>query len=373
MTTVCIAASALPYPTGGGHIWAYLNWALGFRSAGCEVIWLEGMAGEVSEKKVTFLADQLRERLRPFGFADSLLVYSWGDEGGSSERDRETIERAAGADLLFNIDYGTPAHVIRSFKRTALLDIDPGLLQGWIARGEIPLEPYDVYFTIGETVGVPGSLIPNVGVEWVHTTPCVALDQWPVSAAAPDGAFTTLSQWHTGEWETDAEGMYSNTKRDGFLPYLDLPNRTSAPVELALNFADGDPNRLEVEAAGWTLKDPDVVAGTPDDYRRYVQRSLGEYSCAKPSCLRMQNAWVSDRTPCFLASGKPVILQFTGPSTFLPDSEGMFRFRDMDELLQAFKDVMNDYDRHARAARSLAEEHFDAHRNATMVLERALS
>ena len=39
--TVCLAANTLSYPEGGGHLWVYLNWALGLRALGCRVIWLE--------------------------------------------------------------------------------------------------------------------------------------------------------------------------------------------------------------------------------------------------------------------------------------------------------------------------------------------
>ena len=108
-------------------------------------------------------------------------------------------------------------------------------------------------------------------------------------------------------------------------------------------------------------------------YRDYIQKSRGEFSCAKPSCMRLANAWISDRTLCYLASGKPAVVQHTGPSGFLPDGEGLFRFRTPDEAAQALRAVESDYDRHAAAARALAEAHFDAGRVVGRVLERALS
>src|SRR5256885_12921004 len=40
--------------------------------------------------------------------------------------------------------------LFRSFQRTALVDIDPGLLQFWITRGQLRVPEHDFYFTIGE-------------------------------------------------------------------------------------------------------------------------------------------------------------------------------------------------------------------------------
>ena len=115
------------------------------------------------------------------------------------------------------------------------------------------------------------------------------------------------------------------------------------------------------------------MAGTPEDYHAYVQSSRGEFSCAKPSCIRLANAWISDRTLCYLASGKPAVVQHTGDSSFLPQAEGLFRFRDPDEAVRALAAVEEDYERQCRLARAFAEEHFDGRRVVERVLERALT
>jgi glycosyltransferase involved in cell wall biosynthesis len=115
------------------------------------------------------------------------------------------------------------------------------------------------------------------------------------------------------------------------------------------------------------------VARTPELYRDYIQRSRGEWSAAKASCMRFQNAWVSDRTLCYLASGKPVVVQDTGPSAILPNGEGMFRFSSLDEAAAALEAVNADYARHCRAARALAERHFDARQVIARMLEQALT
>jgi hypothetical protein len=89
--------------------------------------------------------------------------------------------------------------------------------------------------------------------------------------------------------------------------------------------------------------------------------------------MKFQNAWISDRTLCYLASGKPAVVQHTGPSGFLPDAEGLFRFRTLEEAACALSTIEGDYERHSRLARALAEEHFDARKVVGSVLERALT
>jgi hypothetical protein len=42
-TVFFLHAGTLGYPSGGGYFWTRLNRALGLRSAGCRVIWMEGV------------------------------------------------------------------------------------------------------------------------------------------------------------------------------------------------------------------------------------------------------------------------------------------------------------------------------------------
>src|SRR5438132_12803699 len=88
--------------------------------------------------------------------------------------------------------------------------------------------------------------------------------------------------------------------------------------------------------------------------------------------MEFQNAWVSDRTLCYLASGKPVVVQHTGPSAYLPHGEGMFRFTSLDEATEGLEEVNANYERHCRAARNIAETHFDSTRILESVLNAAL-
>jgi hypothetical protein len=283
------------------------------------------------------------------------------------------LDAAAEADLLLNQNYRLPDDVVRRFRRSALIDIDPGLLQIWMSTRQLQVAPHHVYFTIGETVGQRGARFPDAGLEWQYTPPCVALDWWPVHPVPNDRLFTTVSQWYADEWLEHDGDVFRNDKRCGFLPFLHLPRHTKVPLELALPLGSADPERSQLEANGWRVRDAHEVGATPWDYRRYIQQSLGEFSCAKPSCVRLQNAWISDRTLCYLASGKPAVVQHTGPSRFLPDAAGLFRFRGVEDAARCLENVMADYERQCRLARALAEEFFDARNVVKSVMERALA
>lgn len=383
--TVWLAARTLAYPQGGGHLWVYLNWALGLRGLGCRVVWLEKADPNTPVHRLRGLVIALKYRLERYGLGGSVALCSKTGVPLPRRAAEGCLDLAdAGeADLLLDLSYESSAEVLRLFRRSALVDIDPGLVQVWISEGQIDLTPHDVYFSIGETVGRPGAQFPDGEFEWHYTPPCMATEWWPVRRAAEDAPFTTVSTWSSSrEWVTFGKESYHNDKRSGFLPFLKLPQQTRQPLELALSLAadrhlrltpDEEGERRRLEGLGWRVRHAHAVTPTPWAYQSYIQSSRGEFSCAKPSCLRLQNAWISDRTLCYLASGKPAVVQHTGPSSFLPDAAGLFRFHDAEEAVDCLETVAADYERQCRLARALAEEHFDARRVVGRVLERALA
>lgn len=373
--TVWLGARTLGLSKVGGHFWVYLNWALGLQSLGCRVVWLETVPGTMPPERLPTLASDLRSRLAPYGLADAIALCPDGEEALPVAAPEGCLEpEAVGeADLLVNLAYGVPETLVRRCRRSALVDIDPGLTQVWLSRGQIGVAPHDLYFSIGETVGRPDARFPDCGLDWHYTPPCVALDWWPVRRAPDEAPFTTVSNWYMDEWIEDAQGWYINDKRSGFLPFLDLPKRISQPLELALCLKREDEEWTTLPAHGWRVRDAWEITATPEDYQRYIQGSRGEFSCVKPSCVRLQNAWISDRTLCYLASGKPAIVQHTGPSRLLPDASGLFRFRDLDEAARSLERVVADYEEQCRRARALAEDLFDARKVVAHLLERALA
>ena len=395
MSTVVISVyNVANFPDGGGHFWVYMQYAQGLRRLGCDVYWLEQVRLPGPRKSAAPLLSSFRERMSRFGLEGRTLLYARArPEGGagslrfigctSSEADG-VLRRA---DLLLNFHYAIDPRLLTGVRRTALVDIDPGLLQLWMSTGQLDVLPHDLYLTTGETVGTPAARFPDCGRRWIHIRPPVCLDLWPFTYDPWAEAFTTVSSWSSTDWlkvtENGKTVLRENTKRVAFLRFGELPRRTSQPLELALYLVDKHgargkqvdedaADRAHLEARGWRVRDSREVAGGPEAYRSYIQQSRGEFSCAKPSCMELQNAWISDRTLCYLASGKPAVVQHTGPSRFLPQGEGMFRFTSLEEAAAALQQINADYKRHCHAARDIAETHFDSKRVLEGVLNAAL-
>ena len=150
--TVCVApARTLAYPKGGGHLWVYLHWALALRALGCLVIWLEVLDPRKPMEATRSNVTALRARLDRFGLAESLALST--PDGGPLPRDLAAsipdLEAASEADLLLNLWHSLPEAVVRRFRRSSLVDTDPGLLQVWMTLGSVHVAPHDLYFTIG--------------------------------------------------------------------------------------------------------------------------------------------------------------------------------------------------------------------------------
>lgn len=369
------------YLEGGGHFWVYMQYAHGLRQLGCDVYWLENFGSCGDRDRDGSRIAKFVERMERYGLTDKLILYDnnmrtagysapYEFIGITKSRAEEVMQQA---DLLLNFNYKIDPALLSYFQRTALIDIDPGLLQVWMSKGQISVPQHDVYFTIGETVGTPSALFPDCGLPWIHIRPPVCLDLWPYIYNPHCEAFTTVSHWWGDEWVTDGKSFYENNKRVSFMEYAKLANKTEQVLELAAFFGNGDAEDMRILSNnGWRIRHSPDVTSTPEMYRSYIQQSRGEFSCAKPSNMKLQNAWVSDRTVCYLASGKPAVVQNTGPSSFLPNSEGMFRFSTLGEAVNAMDTINADYERHCRAARELAETYFDADRILRQVLNSAL-
>jgi hypothetical protein len=386
MTTVVLATvRMLEFLDAGGHFWAYMQYALGLRELGCDVYvfdtsWLGGSSAnrarvEANRRRL----DDLDARLARHGLRDRLIVaLEPGKHAGDAPRelharigDRDVDDVLAGADLLLNFNYRLDQETVSRFRRSALVDIDPGLLQCWLAQGKIALAPHDAHFTIGESIGP--SRLADGGLAWLPIRPAVCLEAWPYAYRPDATAFTTVSSWWGGGHVGTKEHWFDNSKRVSYLRFAELPVHTHQPLELALYLADSDDGdvRLLLDR-GWRVRHSRDVAGTPEAYQRYIQHSRGEFSCVKPSYAQFGNAWVSDRSLCYLASGKPVVAQYTGRSAYMPEGRGLFRFRTVAEAAAALDAINQDYEAQCRYARDLAEEHFDAKVVTRRILNRTL-
>src|SRR2546425_5535680 len=385
ITAVISVYKVANFPDGGGHFWVYMQYAQALRRLGCEVYWLEQIRQVRDPDEEARLVGIFLEKMKRFGLDRKTLLYTIDrhqkkDAGsfrfvGAAWSEAEAVLRRA--DLLLNFHYAIDPRLLGCVRRSALVDIDPGLLQHWISTGELSVPAHDRYLTTGETVGTPAARFSDCGLPWIHIRPPVCLDLWPFALDSACDAFTTVSSWLTTDFlkvtENGKTVLRENTKRIAFLRFLDLPHHTRQPLELALYLVDKDAEeRARLERHGWRVRHSREVADTPEAYRSYIQQSRGEFSCAKPSCIDFQNAWISDRTLCYLASGKPAVVQHTGPSGYLPDRKGLFRFTTLEEAAGALEAVNADYERHCRAAREIAEAYFDAEHVVARILNETL-
>jgi hypothetical protein len=384
ITAVISVYKVANFPDGGGHFWVYMQYAQGLRRLGCDVYWLEQLRAVNDPQRETVLLSTFFDRMRQFGLEGKSLLYTLdrprdGSAGafrfvGCTWSDAEAVLRRA--DLLLNFHYAIDPRLLACARRTALVDIDPGLLQFWMSTGQLTVPPHDRYLTSGETVGTPAARFSDCGLEWIHIRPCICLDLWPFTFTPGANVFTTVSTWLTTDFlkvtENGRTVLRENTKRVSFLQFQELPRHTAQPLELALYLVDKDAgDRACLEHHGWRIRHSREVTSSPETYRSYIQGSRGEFSCAKPSCMEFQNAWISDRTLCYLASGKPVVVQNTGPSSWLPNGEGMFRFTTMEEAAAALDAVNANYERQCCSAREIATG-FDAERIAATILNETL-
>lgn len=374
--------NVVTYPEGGGHFWVYMQYVQGLRQIGCEVYWLERFRSSGNPEWDDWARSIFFKRMERFGLSGRAILYTELESApggqayqylGIPHAEVEALLRRA--DLLLNFHYAISPALLATFRTTALVDIDPGLLQFWMHTGQIAVPSHDYYFTIGETVGTPAALFPDCGLSWIHISPPVCLDLWPYSHDSSCEAFTTVSSWWGDEFIADGESVfYENNKRVTFLAFAELPRFTKQVLELALYLGEGDTeDRGIMEGHGWRIRHSVEVTETPEAYQSYIRSSRGEFSCVKPSCLQFQNAWVSDRTLCYLASGKPAVVQHTGASSFLPNGEGLFRFSTLDEAVEALAAINADYEKHCRAARGIAETYFDAEQTLERVLNSSLT
>ena len=369
-TSVCIgSAFVAQYPRGGGVFWVPLQYVRGLRDLGHDAWWLEVLWTQGDPASDRHCIDVFWRQARAFGVADQVaLLYfpdSARDDAAPGRVEHLGMSEAAFAGrrrdaLLLNLANSVTAPLRAGFARCALFDVDPGTFQLWAREWDMGVGSHGAYLTIGMNLGAPDSPIPLDGVPWARVWPTVHLPSWPLQAAPPPHAcYTTVTQWWNNHYAFLDGETYDCNKRSGFLPLLALPRRAGVPLEIAANLhADETEDRALLAQHGWRLVDPEAVAGSAHEFQRYVQESRGEVSATKPAYVKARAGWISDRTICYLASGRPCVVEATGAEAHLPPSPGLRFFRSLDEAVEAVRAVEADHPAAARAARTLAEEVF---------------
>lgn len=367
----------------GGLAWHHLQYAAGLDQLGHDVLFVEdsddypacvhldGRSLDTNPDEGLAFARRAFDRL---GLGERWAYHNahahrW--HGPAAER-AETFCQSA--DIVLNVSCVNP---VRTWWAQApvrvLIDTDPVFVQVRHLHsdvGQAYAAAHNAFFTFAEKFGQPDCTVPDDGLPWQPTRQPVVLDAWPVEPAPANAPFTTIMQWDSYRNVEHAGVMYG-MKSHSFGPYTDLPQRTDAPLELAIGGASKAP-RQKLEAAGWRVSNPIDFTRDPWDYQRYIGDSAGEFSVAKHGYVISRSGWFSERSANYLAAGRPVVVQDTGFSDVLPTGEGLLTFNNLDEAAEMLDRVQRDSARHAAAARRIAEACFDARKVLAHLLEQAV-
>ncbi|RPJ27129.1 MAG: glycosyltransferase family 1 protein [Planctomycetaceae bacterium] len=377
---VIVTGLIAQYPLGG-VTWDYFQYVLGLAHLGHEVYYLEDtgqwpynpLEGGLG-KDCTFNVAYLAGLMSRFGLAEQWAYrFPWQSQWfGLSEAKRQEVIRSA--DLLINIS-GTleRPEEYRQVRRLAYIDSDPVFTQVKLARGQLDfrrwIDLHDVQFSFGACLS---AAVPDTGHRWRPTRQPIVLSEWHPEIPQRE-AFTTVMNWTS--YKPVVYGNQSYGQKDvEFMRFRELPSLVTPTVlEIAVNAGKTRRTPRQLLAhKGWRVVDPAEVCPDLDTYRLYIESSKAEWSVAKNGYVMGQPGWFSCRSACYLAAGRPVAVQDTGFSTVLPVGEGLLAFSTLEEAVAAIKEIETNYARHAKAARALAVEYFDAAKVLTGLLDAAL-
>ena len=372
--TVIVSGTIAATPWQGGATWAVLQYLLGLRGLGCGVYFVEQLDDpEGPEPDAARYCEQV---MKQFGLEDrwALLPRAGAEPAGMPrQRLREAAEEA---DLLLNLSGKlSDPDVLDRVPVRAYVDLDPVFAQLWQAADGVDMgfDAHTHFVSVADAIGTQGSPIPDCGRDWLPTLPPVVLDEWPVAKGIERHRATTVGHWRSyGSIHHD--GVHYGQKAHSLRALIDLPRRAPDRLEVAIAIHPDETSDLEaLRENGWSLIDPADVAATPDDYRRFVQGSWAEFGLAKLGYVAADSGWFSDRSACYLASGRPVLAQDTGFGRRLPTGSGLLPFSDSDDVVAGLEELEADYERHRVAARQIAEENLRSDQVLETLLGRLLN
>lgn len=405
---IIVSGLIAQHPALGGMTWHYLNYLLGLTDLGHDVYYLEDSGlvpyelsdGEIQDDDLVTTPEasvrHLDETLSRFGMQDRWAYRCGLRPGWFGMRDVRRFEVLRSADVLINVSGSLEEPgSYRNVPKLIYVDTDPVVTQIKYLDADPPefparVDAHDLHFTFGES---DAGQLPETGHRWLPTRQPIFLPEWqPVEHTR--SVYTTVMSWASYAplvWR----GREYAQKDAEFQRFIDLPANI-APTRLEVALAPGVhrewQSRLEdlparvrdlvrkkphwmprelLEDMGWHVVPADKRCGTLDDYRDYLRTSRGEWSVAKNAYVEGQSGWFSERSACYLAAGRPVVVQDTGFSQVLPVGDGLLTFTTPEEAADALADTENRYGHHARNATALAHACFDSRAVLSDLIERA--
>ncbi len=372
----------------GGVTWDYIQYVLGFRALGHDVWYFEDSATwaydpvkEEPSADCSHNVSYLDRIMREFDLGDRWIYRNEADGKYHGIRDEALAEKTiAEADVLVNVSGACWLRPVTAGIKTKLfLDGDPMFTQIRLTYGERDyldrVYAHDWHFTFGLKIGKPGCKVPTNGLHWRPTVQPVALEWWertlmpPHACHTADGAWTTVMNWASYKPE-EFEGETYGQKDIEFKNFIHLPSLTNETFVLAMGQGPGRNRPTSyLESLGWRIIEPDVHVPDYASYHDFLTNSKAEWSIAKNGYVKSRSGWFSCRSACYLAAGKPVVVQDTGWSDHLPCGDGALSFTTVEEAAAAIGAVARNYPHHCAAAREYARAHFDAAKVCAELLE----
>ncbi|NCY20447.1 hypothetical protein EBX31_00640 [bacterium] len=364
-----------------GNSWAFLQWALGLRDLGWDVWLVESL-----QKKEIF-----NRAGKPCPLGESVNLAHWdkllneiGWDGrstllaeGEAIEERPLREFAQGADLFLNLSgHFKRPDLVENVAARVYVDLDPVFTQIWAKVYQSPMNfaGHNAFWSVGLSMG-RGAVIPDTGHAWKPVLPPVCRRFWspdvaenPGSSAAQmgRGRWTTVTHWY-GYAAVEWQGREYGNKATEFEKLKPWPVRTGLRPCVVTDLGPGE-ERKSYEMSGWDFLEPGPICSDWREYRAFMAASRGEFSPAKSGYVVAQTGWFSDRSVLYLSLGRPVLLQETGWSRWLPEGKGLVAFQNLDEAVEKLADIEGNYEVHRRAALEIARELLDATRSIPQAL-----
>ena len=379
--SIVISGSVAQRPREGGHTWVFLQYLLGFKRLGWDVLFLDWLTPEMCRDDTgqpcalddSLNLKRLLEVMHRFGLDDSFSLIAEGGPRHIGRSRADVLEFTRNAACLINImGFLNDEEILAAARRKVFLDIDPGFPQMWRDLGLSDLfAGHDQFVTIGENIGAPDCEIPTCGIDWITTSQPVVLEEWPAHKEFASEWFTAIATWRGDYGPVEYNGKTYGLRVHEFRKFFTLPTLSGQPFELALDIhQDEGPDLAKLQENDWLLVDPKLTVSGPWAYRAYVQSSKAELMIAKNMYVETHGGWFSDRSICYLACGRPVLAQDTGFSRNYRCGAGLVAFRTLDEAAEGAREIARDYEQHTKAARALAVEHFDSDKVLTRLIEK---
>ena len=374
--TILFSGMIAADPYQGGATWAVLQYLLGLRKLGHEIYFIEPLP----EKSFDSEGEQLDHSINAAYFRQVMTEFSLEQNSALLiESNKQTVglsyeklkHLSSHADLLINVSgMLRDEELISNIPLRVYLDLDPAFNQIWhfVYGIDMRFAAHNRFVTVGKSVGQENCRVPTCGIEWTKTFQPVVLDYWTADSGIIYDGLTTIANWR-GYGSVEFEGVFYGQKAHSLRPLMNLPTLTDEKFMPALTIhPDESKDLAALKENNWRLLDPLELTATPASYRHFVQGSKAEFGIAKSGYVASRCGWFSDRSACYLASGRPVIAQETGFSDFLPTGKGLFAFKTAEDVIESINAINADYHSQSRAARSLAEELFDSDKVLTKLL-----